>query len=426
MHTRLSIASTFSLPNPVDPVILSRSFPRDLRFETGAHFEYDAAMRFEPSMKQAVIRRTARRFSEEKLAPIAAEMDVTGKFPLEVAAEMAALQYFGLVIPQSFGGAGLDMISYAIVVEEISRACAAMGLCVSVHNSVSAYPVYEFGTREQHEKFLAPLAKGEKIGTFCLTEPNAGSDASCLETMAVRDGDGYILNGNKIFVTNGGVSGLNLIFAFLNGSGKSKEYCVFIVESERKGLDKGQVEELMGMRGNPVCPIILNDCRVPVENRLGEEGQGMKIALSTLSGGRIGIAAQALGIAQACLDVSLRYATERHQFNKPLTEFDAIKGFLADMATRIEAARLLIFRACWLRDRGMDHVRESAMAKLFASETAVESARYGLQIHGGYGYSKAYPIERYYRDAKVCEIYEGTSEIQRMVIARTLGKRSYS
>jgi butyryl-CoA dehydrogenase len=383
----------------------------------------DESMYLEPTMKQAVIRRTARRMAEEKLAPIAAEMDSTGTFPVEVAREMGALQYFGLQIPRNLGGAGLDTVSYSIVVEEVSRASGAMGLCVSVHNSVSAYPVYEFGNEDQHRRFLVPLAKGEHIGTFCLTEPNAGSDASCLETMAVRDGDGYILNGNKIFVTNGGVSGLNLIFAFMNGSKKKKEYCVFIVESDRKGLEKGQVEDLMGMRGNPVCPIILNDCRVPKENLLGEEGQGMKIALSTLAGGRIGIAAQALGIAQASLDVSLRYATERHQFNKALTEFEAIQGFLAEMATRVEAARLMIFRAGSLRDRGIDHSREGAMAKLFAAEAAVACARMGLQIHGGYGYSKAYPIERYYRDAKVTEIYEGTSEVQRMVIARSLGQK---
>jgi butyryl-CoA dehydrogenase len=380
-------------------------------------------MRFEPTMKQAVIRRTVRKFSEEKLAPVASEMDSTGNFPLDLASEMAALQYFGLVIPQAYGGAGLDTVSYSIVVEEISKACAAMGLCISVHNSVSAYPVYEFGNEEQRKRFLVPLAKGEKIGTFCLTEPNAGSDASCLETVAVKDGDSYVLNGNKIFVTNGSVSGLNLIFAYLSGSENGKAYTVFIVESDRKGLEKGQIEELMGMRGNPVCPIILNDCRVPNENLLGGEGQGMKIALSTLQGGRIGIAAQALGIAQACLDASLRYALERRQFNRPLTGFDAIQGFLADMATRTEAARLMVQKASHLRDLGRPHVREAAMAKLFASEAAVDSARMGLQIHGGYGYSKAYPIERYYRDAKVCEIYEGTSEIQRMVIARTLQQR---
>lgn len=372
-------------------------------------------------MKQAVVRRTVRKFAEEKLSPVAEEMDAGAKFPLHTASEMAALQYFGLIIPQEFGGAGLDTVSYAIAVEEISRACAAMGLCISVHNSVSAYPVYEFGNEDQRKRFLVPLATGEKIGTFCLTEPNAGSDASCLETVAVRDGESYVLNGNKIFVTNGGVSGINLIFAYLNGTSGAKEYTVFIVESDRDGLEKGQVEDLMGMRGNPVCPIILSDCRIPRENRLGEEGQGLKIALATLMGGRIGIAAQALGIAQACLDVSLRYATERHQFNRPLTGFDAVQGFLADMATRTEAARLLVHRASHLRDLGRSHAGESAMAKLFASEAAVDNARTGLQIHGGYGYSKAYPIERFYRDAKVCEIYEGTSEIQRMVIARTLG-----
>jgi butyryl-CoA dehydrogenase len=377
-------------------------------------------MRFEPTMKQAVIRRTVRKFSDEKLMPIAPEMDATGRFPSEVAREMAGLQYFGLVIPQIHGGAGLDMVSYVIVVEEISRACAAMGLCISVHNSVAAYPLYEFGNEDQKRRFLLPLATGEAIGTFCLTEPNAGSDASALETVAVREGDGYILNGNKIFVTNGGVSGINLVFAYVGSPEGRKKFTVFVVESDRKGLEKGPVEDLMGMRGNPVCPITLNDCRVPAENRLGEEGQGMKVALSSLSGGRIGIAAQALGIAQASLDVSLRYATERRQFNQPLATFDGIKGFLVEMATRIEAARLLTYRASNLRDRGVEHVKESAMAKLFSSETAVYAARIGLQIHGGYGYSKAYAIERFYRDAKVCEIYEGTSEIQRTVIARNL------
>jgi butyryl-CoA dehydrogenase len=377
-------------------------------------------MYLELTMKQAVIKRTARKFAEERIAPVVGEMDATGRFPSELAGEMAALQYFGLEIPPQFGGAGLDTVSYAIVIEEISRVSAAMGLCISVHNSVSANPVYEFGTQFQRQNFLVPMAKGQKIGTFCLTEPNAGSDASSLETVAVRDGDGYVLNGNKIFVTNGGVSGTNLIFAVTDPSRERKAYTVFIVESERKGLEKGPVEDMMGMRGNPVCPIILSDCRVPSENLLGEEGQGMKIALSSLSGGRIGIGAQALGIAQACLDVSIKYAGERHQFGKSISEFGAIQGFLSDMATKIEAARLLIFRASNLKTNGLPHARESAMAKLYASEVAVHASRLGVQIHGGYGYTKAYPIERYYRDAKVCEIYEGTSEIQRMVIARSL------
>jgi butyryl-CoA dehydrogenase len=374
-------------------------------------------------MKHAVIRRTVRKFAEEKLVPAAVEMDEKAEFPVQIAEEMAALQYFGLEIPAAYGGAGLDSVSCAIVIEEISRASGAMGLCISVHNSVSTFPVYEFGNEAQRTKFLTPMARGEKIGTFCLTEPNAGSDATSIETTALKEGDGYILNGSKIFVTNGGVSGLNLIFAITNPSKRGREYSVFVVESEREGLEKGAQEDLMGMRGNPVCPIVLNDCRVPEENLLGGEGQGMKIALSTLDGGRIGIGSQALGIAQACLEASIKYARERYQFGKPIGDFGAIQGFLADMATRIEAARLLILRASSLRDRKMAHSRESAMAKLFASETAVEAARTGLQIHGGYGYSKAYPIERYYRDAKVCEIYEGTSEVQRIVIARSLMKK---
>ena len=377
-------------------------------------------MRFEPTMKQAVIRRTARKFAETKLAQAAAEMDRTGHFPWDIAEEMAELNYFGLEIPAHYGGAALDTVSGAIVIEEISRVNAAMGLCVSVHNSVSAYPTYQFGSENQHENFLVPLASGNKIGTFCLTEPNAGSDASSLETTAIRQGDDYILNGNKVFVTNGGISGINLIFARVHPSEASKGFTVFIVESDREGLEKGLTEELMGMRGNPVCPIILNDCRIPPENRLGEEGEGLKIALSTLGGGRIGIAAQALGIAQGSLEVSLKYAKERHQFGRALSQFGAIQNFLADMATRVDAARLLIYRASDLRDKGLDHATESAMAKLYASEVAVDAARIGVQIHGGYGYTKAYPIERFYRDAKACEIYEGTSEVQRMIIARNL------
>ena len=377
-------------------------------------------MRLEPTMKQAVIRRTVRKFAEARLSHTAVEMDATEKFPLDMVQEMAKLHYFGLEIPEKYGGACLDTVSYAIVIEEISRTCATIGLCLAVHNGVAAYPVYKFGDEEQRQNFLIPMAKGEKIGTFCLTEPNAGSDVSSLETIAIRDGDAYILNGNKIFVSNGGVSGINLIFAITSLSDKRKGYSVFIVESEREGLEKGPNEALMGMRGNPVCPIVLNDCRVPVENRLGGEGEGMKIALSTLNVGRIGIASQALGIAQASLDVSLKYAKERYQFGKSISEFGAVQNFLADMETRIQAARLLIYRASHLKDQDLPHVKESAMAKVYASEVAVEATRVGLQIHGGYGYTKAYPIERYYRDAKICEIYEGTSEIQRMVIARNL------
>jgi len=373
-------------------------------------------------MKQAVIRRTARKYAEERLAGTAVDMDVTGEFPMDVAREMAGLNYFGLEIPSKYGGAGLDPVSSAIVIEEVSRVCGAMGLCLAVHNGVSAFPVYQFGNEEQKREFLVPLATGEKIGTFCLTEPNAGSDASSLETVAVRDGNHFILNGNKIFVTNGGVSGINLIFCIDNPGEEKKRFSVFIVESERDGLEKGPSEDLMGMRGNPVCPIALNNCRVPMEHQLGKEGEGLRIALSTLSGGRLGIAAQSLGIAQACLDASLKYAKERHQFGQAISDFGAIQAFLANMATRIEAARLLLYRAAGLRSRGVEYTKESAMAKLYASEVAVEAARCGVQIHGGYGFTKAYPIERYYRDAKVCEIYEGTSEVQRLVIARNVLK----
>jgi butyryl-CoA dehydrogenase len=380
-------------------------------------------MRLEPTMKQAVIRRTVRKYAEQRLAPAAVEMDRTGEFPRDIAKEMAALQFFGLEIPSKYGGAGLDTVSYAMVIEEISKVNGAMGLCVAVHNGVAASPLYMFGNEEQFERFLIPLASGRAIGTFCLTEPNAGSDASSLETGAVRDGDEYVLNGNKVFVTNGGVSGINLIFGRVLPDDKGKNLAVFIVESHRKGLEKGPSEDLMGMRGNPVCPISLNDCRIPVENRLGGEGEGLKIALSALNGGRIGIAAQALGIAQGALDVSIRYAEERHQFGRPISGFGAIQGFLADMGTSVEASRLLVYRASDLRDKGLEHASASAMAKLFASEAAVEVTKLGVQIHGGYGYTKAYPIERFYRDAKVCEIYEGTSEVQRMVIARGLMSR---
>lgn len=380
----------------------------------------DGAMNLEPTMKQAVVRRSVRSFAEGRIASLAGEMDATARFPENLSREMALLNYFGLEIPPQHGGAGLDTVSYAMIIEELSKVSAAIGLCISVHNSVAAFPVYEFGNAYQKKLFLEPMAGGEKIGTFCLTEPNAGSDASAIETLAVRKGDGYLLNGSKIFVTNGGVSGLNLVFARQDPAEKGRQYSVFILESERPGLEKGPTEDLMGMRGNPVCPIVLHDCYVPRENRLGEEGQGLKIALSSLNGGRIGIGAQALGIAQASLDVSVRYSRERYQFGRPLCTFDGIKSLLADMAIRIEASRLLVYRASSMRHQGAHHMKEAAMAKLVASETAVDVARKGLQIHGGYGYTKAYPIERYYRDAKVCEIYEGTSEIQRMVIARSV------
>jgi len=379
-------------------------------------------MNLEPNMKQVVIRRTVRSDAEHFLAPLTAEMDRTGRFPVQWRLFAAARQYFGLEIPQDLGGAGLDAVSACIVIEEVSRVSPAMGLCISVHNGVALYPIFKYGDDHQKERYLRVMASGDAIGSFCLTEPNAGSDASSLETTAVRRGDNYVLNGTKIFVTNGGVSAINLIFsASLSESGK-KVFTLFIVESDRKGLEKGPAEDLMGMRGNPVCSISLDDCEVPLESRLGGEGEGMRIAIATLHGGRIGIGAQAIGIAQGCLDASILYSRQRIQFGRSISEQGAVQGMLADMAVKTEAARLLVYRAASLREKGLEHGKESAMAKLLAGEAAVEAARSGLQIHGGYGYTKAYPIERFYRDAKVCEIYEGTSEVQRMVICRALLK----
>jgi len=377
-------------------------------------------MDFELNMKQAVIRRTARKYAEKRLTAAAVEMDRTGTFPLNIAEEMGKLNYFGLEIPTKYQGAGLDPLSYAIVVEEVSRVNSAMGLCIAVHNGVSAAPIYQYGNKDQHQEFLVPMATGIKIGTFCLTEPNAGSDPSSIESTAIRVGDEYILNGNKMFVTNGGISGINLIFAKLQQGKMKGRLTAFIVESDRPGLKKGVSEDLMGNRGNPVCPISFYDCHIPAINRLGKEGEGFKIAIETLRGGRIGIASQALGIAQAAFDLSLKYSRERYQFGKPIASFGAIQNFLADMATDIEAARLLIYRTCNLRGKGMEHLKESAMAKMFASEVAVKTTKIGVQIHGGYGYTKSYTIERLYRDAKICEIYEGSSEIQRIVIANNL------
>lgn len=378
-------------------------------------------MYLEPHMKQRVIRRNVRAYAERRLAPLAAEMDQTAQFPGEAAREMGRLQYFGLEIPARFGGAGLDAVSAVMVVEEISRVNAAMGLCVTVHNGVAAWPIYRFGSALQQERFLKPMARGDQIGTFCLTEPNAGSDVASLETSAQPRAGGYVLNGDKIFVTNGGISGINLIFAALRDGTKSgKSYAVFVVESEREGLLKGPPEDLMGMRGNPVCAVTLQDCWVPEENLLGKEGEGLRIALSTLTEGRIGIGAQALGIAQGALDAALKYSKERWQFGGPISRLGAIQQMLADMATQVEAARLLVYRAADLRQKGREPSKESAMCKLFSSEVAVACTRKAVQIHGGYGYTRAYPVERLYRDAKVCEIYEGTSEIQRLVIARQL------
>jgi len=366
----------------------------------------------------------ARQFAKAELAPIAKEIDEEGRFPWEAAEKMGPLNFFGMQAPRQYGGAEMESISYCLVIEEISRLCAAMGLTLAVHNSVVVYPISKFSNDEQKAKLLPPLTAGEKIGAFCLTEPNAGSDALAIESTAISDGDSYVVNANKIFVTNGGVADTLIIFVSVNPDDVKKGFSAILVERGTPGFEVGLLENNCGMRANPVCSIVLTDCRVPKANLLGEEGEGFKIALTALDTGRIGIAAQAVGIGQAALDVSLKYAKERVQFRVPLARHQAIQMMLADMGTMVEAARLLTLQAAHIKDRGGELAGPSAMAKLFAGRVASKVASMGLQIHGGYGYSKDYPIERYFRDARATEIYEGTNEIQQIVIARELLKRS--
>ena len=370
--------------------------------------------------KHRTLRRAVRAFCERELIPIAAEIDREARFPWEVIEKMGRLGHFGIQTPKELGGAGMDTVSYAIVIEELSSACAAVGLCVSVHNSVAVYPLQRFGSHAQIRRWVPPLARGEKIGAFCLTEPNIGSDAAGIEATAVKEDGHFVINANKVFVTNGGAADLCLVFARTDPAAGPKGISVIVVERGAPGYVVGDPEDLSGVRANPVCSIRLNDCRVPVENLLGEEGAGLRIGLAALDSGRIGIAAQAVGIARAALDEAVAYANQRRQFNRPLAGHQAIQMMIADMATRLDAARLLVFRAATRKDRNRPHTREAAMAKLFASEAAGFITDAAVQIHGGYGYSKAYAVERYYRDARVTRIYEGTSEVHRMVIARSV------
>ncbi len=373
-------------------------------------------MKIELTDKHTVVRRTVRAFCDREIRPIAAAIDQEARFPWEVVEKMGRLGYFGIQAPGELGGAGMDTLSYAILVEELSRASAAIGLCVTVHNSVALYPLLAFGTDAQKERWVPPMARGEKIGAFCLTEPNAGSDAAGIEATAAADGDGYVLNANKVFVTNGAVADVCLVFV-RTAAGKGG-ISVVVAERGTPGFVVGDLEDLCGMRANPVSSIRLCDCRVPASNLLGKPGSGLKIGLAALDTGRLGIAAQALGIAQAALDESIRYVHQRRQFGVPLARHQAIQMMIADMATRVDAARLMVYRAAALRDTCGPFGTQSAMAKLFASETAAAVTDSAVQIHGGYGYSKAYPVERYYRDARVTRIYEGTSEVHRLVIAK--------
>ncbi len=370
--------------------------------------------------KHIAVRRTVRSFCERELRPIAAAIDQEARFPWEIVEKMAALGYFGIQVPRSLGGAGLDTVSYAIIIEEISRVCAALGLCVTVHNSVAVYPLMAFGTDRQQERWVRPMAQGKKIGAFCLTEPDAGSDAGAVSATALADGDQYVLNANKVFVTNGGVADICLIFARTDPAAGRKGISVVVAERGLPGFVVGDLEDLCGMRANPVSSIRLYDCRVPQDHLLGRCGQGLQIGLAALDTGRMGIAAQAVGIAQAALEEAVQYARQRRTFGAPLENHQAVQMMIADMATQVQAARLLVYRAAALRDKAEPFSQESAMAKLFASEAACKVTDTAVQIHGGYGYSKAYAVERYYRDARVTRIYEGTSEIHKMVIARSV------
>jgi alkylation response protein AidB-like acyl-CoA dehydrogenase len=377
-------------------------------------------MDFELTDDQRMIRDMVRDFAQKEIAPIAAEMDKTEEFPWPVVRKMGELGLLGLPIPEKYGGAGADTVSYAIAVEEFSRASGSLGITLAAHTSLGTYPIYLFGTEEQKHTYLPPLASGQGLGAFGLTEPGAGSDAGATRTTAVRDGDAWVINGQKTFITNGSIARTLVVSAVTDHGKGTKGISSFIVPTDAPGFQPGRNEDKLGLRASVTSQLFFNDCRVPAGNLLGQEGDGFKQMLITLDGGRISIGAMALGLAQAALDASLKYAKERVQFGQPIASFQAIQWMLADMATEIDCARLMVYRAAWLKDRGKRFTREAAMAKLFASEAAERACNKAIQIHGGYGYTRDYPVERYWRDARLCTIGEGTSEIQRMVIARLL------
>ena len=377
-------------------------------------------MDFGLDSNQQMIKNTIREFALKELKPIAAEIDKTCEFPEKTVKRMGELGLMGMAIPPEYGGAGTDNISYAIAVEEISRICASHGVTMSVNNSLVCYPLYKFGTEEQKKRFLVPLASGQHLGSFGLTEPSAGTDAASQQTTAKHDGKDYIINGQKCFITNASRSQTAIVFAMTDKSKGTKGITAFIVPTDTPGYKIGQLEDKMGIRGSVQAEIIFEDMRIPEEFRLGGEGEGYKIAMATLDAGRIGIAAQAVGIAQGALDESIEYAKSRVQFGKPISTFQAIQWMIADMETDIQAARLLVYNAAYTKDHSDRFSKEAAQAKLFASDVAVRTTRNAIQIHGGYGYTKEFTVERLYRDAKITEIYEGTSEVQRMVISGAL------
>ena len=374
----------------------------------------------ELSEEQQLVQRTARDWARDRVLPIAGEIDEKGEVPRELVREMGELGFMGIDVPEKWGGAGLDMVSYVLVMEEVNRACASTGVVLGSHVSLATAPLSRFGTDEQKERFLRPLATGKWLGCFALSEPGSGSDAAAMRTSARRDGDAWVLNGTKNFITNGAFADLTVVFAQADPEKRHKGIVAFVVEKGTPGFTVGKLEKKLGIRGSDTAQLHLSDVRLADDHRIGDVGDGFKVALATLDGGRIGIAAQAVGIARACLEDSLAYAKEREAFGRRIADFQAIQAKLADMATEIDAARLLVWRAAAMRDRGERHTAEAAMAKLFASDVAVRAARECVQIFGGYGYLRDFPAERHYRDAKITEIYEGTSEIMQLVIAEDM------
>lgn len=374
-------------------------------------------MDFELTEEQRLVQNMARDFAEREVKPRARELDRESRWPAELIAQMGELGLMGIAVPSEYGGAGADTVSYALAMEEISKACASTGCIMSVNNSLACDPILKFGTEEQKREFLAPMAQGELLGCFGLTEPASGSDARHMATIAEQDGDDWIINGSKNWITNGPHADLIVLFASHDRSAESNATTAFIIPKGTPGFQPQPRDEKLGIHAAHSCTIFFENCRVPKSQQLGEPGMGFKIAMSTLDGGRIGIASQALGIAQAALAESLAYSKERKAFGEPIANKQAIQFMLADMATELDAARLLTLRAAYLKDRGVRHTQESSMAKLYASELATRAAHRNIQVHGGYGYSTEYDAERHYRDARITEIYEGTSEIQRLVIA---------
>ena len=379
-------------------------------------------MNFTLTKEQELVRQMVRDFAVNEVKPIAAEIDVTERFPMENVKKMGELGMMGIPFPTEFGGAGGDVLSYILAVEELSKVCATTGVILSAHTSLCASLINENGTPIQKEKYLRDLCTGNKLGAFGLTEPGAGTDAAGQQTTAALDGDNYILNGSKIFITNGGVADTFIVFAMTDKSKGTKGISAFIVEKGFPGFSIGKKEEKLGIRASSTTELIFENCVVPKENLIGREGKGFGIAMKTLDGGRIGIAAQALGIAEGALDEAIKYMKERKQFGRPIAAFQGLQWMVAEMSTKIEAARFLVYKAAWLKDNKQPYSIDAARAKLYAAEVAMDVTTKAVQLFGGYGYTKEYPVERMMRDAKITEIYEGTSEVQKMVISGSLLK----